>query len=141
MAAEGQLLLGAGSPELISHPWEGWRCLQAVIKPRACTVNLLSLSVEEVTNVHQIAGKVIKSPPGPALTALPHAARAAGLVAPAQMMNSSQGLTLQHKKIWAALVVLRWHREGLQSNQGQTVSVPQGQVGAERKGASVIRDS
>lgn len=56
-----QPLLSAGNPEIVVHTFDSLRCLGAVIKLIFCTVNLFSLSMEEVTNVHKIEVKVIKS--------------------------------------------------------------------------------
>jgi len=56
-----RFLLSAGNAEIVFHAFDSLRCLWAVIKFIFCTVNLFSLSMEEVTNVHKIEAKVIKS--------------------------------------------------------------------------------
>ena len=66
-----QLLLTAGSTKTIFHIFNSLRCPQAVIKFIFCTVNLSSLSLEELTNVHKIEVKVIKYHSEQVLTDLP----------------------------------------------------------------------
>lgn len=64
-------LLGAGNAEMMFQTFDSLRCLGAAIKFISCTVNLFSLSMEEVTNVHKIEVQVITSRSESILTALP----------------------------------------------------------------------
>lgn len=61
----------AGNAEMMFHVFDSLRSLGAAIKFIPCTVNLGSLSMEEVTNVHKIEVQVITSRPESVLTALP----------------------------------------------------------------------
>lgn len=51
----------AGNAEMMFQMFDSFRCLGAAITFISCTVNLCSLSMEEVTNVHKIEVQVITS--------------------------------------------------------------------------------
>lgn len=105
------------------HTFDSLRCLWAVIKFIFCTVNLFSLSTEEVTNVHKIEAKVIKSHSEQVLTDLPHFWMLWELLPlwpVLKIMKTSQVMKLIYpKRIFASVylfLICCWHRDVVISN-------------------------
>lgn len=102
---------------MMFQTFDSLRCLGAAIKFISCTVNLFSLSMEEVTNVHKIEVQVITSRSESILTALPCAGVLWELLflwPVLKIMKTSQVMKLINpKRIFASVYLFLmwcWHR-------------------------------